>query len=721
MTLGDAVAKAITDKAFTYPTACAVLALDRHGRSIVQSSGRSFLHASSSASGTHVSCSGTTLPLLPQHVFYQDEKLAAGMTRYPTSTGHAVLKVRTAPALMSLQLPCFVEVLTLARRFSSAVCTPIEASRCGLTCDGSSVLSLIPLLGLSNEWAPVIQEEEEYHASFPGYLTSKNGPKLNDDELNTIQSKILRSSLLKEPYDYNFSGSGSDQNLFARLVRGEVPQWRVWEDKKHIAFLTPFANTPGYTVLIPRAHLSSDVFSLEEEAYRDIITAAYQVAQHLKQAFGVSRCGMFFEGYEIDYAHVKLVPVHANEVVNGRSFTPLPGSVPFQKKYEGFLTTQFGPLSGKLNELAEKAACLRGVLKDHDRLTPPASWSRPDSHSLEIVGNEWYTAMLTIQSSFYHASTDFFNRRLGYTYALVPQTTDAISSPMGLGSDSQPVRISLHEQDTFLADSMQFTLEYALRLKEGLIGAYYVGCSFRGEDHDPMHLNQFFHIECELLGDLNDGISVAEQFVMSVASTLLENHGDLIKKAAGSTEHITQLLESFVPNGGSLPRITLDEALALSEIQSTKAVWKYAVDDDPSKGRALTRIGERILIEHFEGAVWLTEMDHVSVPFYQAFAPGTERNKALCADLLLGPGEVLGLGQRHVDVQSVKDALVMHEVPEGNYRWYMDIRDETKGGKHLLTTGWGMGMERFLCWLLGHDDVRDMAIIPRLKGMKFQP
>ncbi|KAL9001596.1 MAG: hypothetical protein Q9188_005442 [Gyalolechia gomerana] len=576
-------------------------------------------------------------------------------------------------------------------------------------------------IAVVSDWEPVINEEEEFHPSFPGFLTSKNGPKLNDSELTATQAKILGSTSLKEPFDYSFSGPSTDQNLFARLVRGEVPQWRVWEDKKHVAFLTPFGNTPGYTVLIPRKHLSSDVFSLDDHDYTDIITAAYQVAQHLKHAFEITQCGMFFEGYEIDYAHVKLVPVHAHSVANGRPFTPVPGSIAFQKKYEGFLTTQFGPLAGDLGELAEKADDIRQLLKNPDRLTPPVAWSRPESHSLEAVRSDWYTAMLTIQSTFYHTSIDFFHRKLGYTYALVPQTTDSISSPMGLGSDSQPVHISLHGQETFLADSMQFTLEYALRLNDGLKGAYYVGCSFRGEDYDQTHLNQFYHIECELFGDLNDGIGVAEAYIMNLATMLLESHGDLIENTAGGTKHINELLELYSSSGRKLPRIELDQALTIPEIQSTIGAWEYAVADDPSKGRALTRTGERILISIFKGAVWLTEMDHLSVPFYQAFVPEKQQSKAQCADLLLGPGEVLGLGQRHVDVQSVKDALEMHEVPEENYRWYMDIRDEAKGGKPLLTTGWGMGMERFLCWLLGHDDVRDMAIIPRLKGMKFQP
>ncbi|KAL9029067.1 MAG: hypothetical protein Q9196_002649 [Gyalolechia fulgens] len=78
---------------------------------------------------------------------------------------------------------------------------------------------------------------------------------------------------------------------------------------------------------------------------------------------------------------------------------------------------------------------------------------------------------------------------------------------MALGSDSQLVRVPLHSQDTFLADSMQLTLEHTLRPKEGLLG-----CSFRGKDYHQIYLNQFCPIESELFGDVHDGIVVAEAY-----------------------------------------------------------------------------------------------------------------------------------------------------------------------------------------------------------------
>ncbi|XP_072020393.1 asparagine--tRNA ligase-like [Amphiura filiformis] len=118
----------------------------------------------------------------------------------------------------------------------------------------------------------------------------------------------------------------------------------------------------------------------------------------------------------------------------------------------------------------------------------------------------------------------------------------------------------------------------------------------------------------------------------------------------------------------------------------------------------------------YGGAVWLTEMDHLAVPFYQSYTDAT-RQKSLAADLLIGLGETLGLGERHATAAEVEQALDHHAVPRDSYKWYTDMRTE----KPMKTSGWGMGTERYLCWLLNHNDVRDMHVIPRFKRKKYLP
>ncbi|MCJ1481016.1 hypothetical protein MMC06_001172 [Schaereria dolodes] len=204
--------------------------------------------------------------------------------------------------------------------------------------------------------------------------------------LERTRDQIAKFSGLTEPFDKQFDGDAADTNIFARIIRGELPQWRVWENNSHVAFLTPYGNTPGFTVIVPRKHLGSDIFALSDNEYVEMVRAAYTVAQYLKEAFGVERCGMFFEGYEIDYAHVKLVPVHHHRLTcEGRTFDVVAGAASFQDTYQGYLTTQLGPLASDLDSITAQAKAMREFHAQAVRIVAPKKWQQPSPQSLEAL------------------------------------------------------------------------------------------------------------------------------------------------------------------------------------------------------------------------------------------------------------------------------------------------------------------------------------------------
>ena len=217
-----------------------------------------------------------------------------------------------------------------------------------------------------------------------------------------------------------------------------------------------------------------------------------------------------------------------------------------------------------------------------------------------------------------------------------------------------------------------------------------------------------------LPGDFATGVTIAERYIVNLTSMFLRDQSETVKAVTGNCGHLQGVLDLYRSNGNTFPQVTVDRALELPMMDAS--TWVYIVPEDPPKGRSITRAGELKLIQHFGGAVWLTEMDHLSVPFYQAYTD-TTRTKGRCADFLLGNGEVLGLGERHRSAVDVESALDLHQTAMKPYQWYMDMRS----AKPLLTTGWGMGVERFLAWVLKHDDIRDLVVMPRMKGMDFSP
>lgn len=333
----------------------------------------------------------------------------------------------------------------------------------------------------------------------------------------------------------------------------------------------------------------------------------------------------------------------------------------------------------------------------------PQSWQDLQKHYLTALQSPWYRTLIEIQDQISASTYQFFSQR-GLKTIHLPITTHSISSPMGLGSDSQPVNIDLFGVDTYLADSMQFMLEYGCRLNPR--GCYYLMPSFRGESADATHLCQFYHSEAEIIGSIDDVMTLVEDYLRFMTQTILEQCRSSLLRVTTNLSHIEHLLAS----NGALPRVTIDEAAQL-------------LGDDPTLiqrrepgFRVLTRSGERALIEHFGGFVWLTEQDHLAVPFYQAFAdPAGKQAKA--SDLLFGLGEVVGSGERHATTAELERALSLHQVDAEPYSWYAKMREQYP----MQTSGFGIGTERYICWLLNHNDVRDCQILPRFNGVPVIP
>jgi len=276
---------------------------------------------------------------------------------------------------------------------------------------------------------------------------------------------------------------------------------------------------------------------------------------------------------------------------------------------------------------------------------------------------------------------------------------------MGRGSDSLPVEVDLFGVTTWLADSMQFMLEYGCRLNAN--GSYYIMPSFRGETPDETHLSQFFHSEAEIPGTLDDVIACVEGYVAYLCGVMLDAAADDICVFTGHLSHLDEMAHLTDP----LPRVTFNEA---TDLLADSPDGLVTAPDGTI--RTLTRAGERQLMARFGGAVWVTHFDHLSVPFYQAFT-GPDQTTACNADLLFGIGETVGAGERHVDDVQLSRALALHEVDPAPYEWYRTMKRMAP----LRTSGFGMGIERFLLWALRHTDIRDLQLFPRANGIQLVP
>ena len=141
--------------------------------------------------------------------------------------------------------------------------------------------------------------------------------------------------------------------IFDQIVSGEMKSWKVWEDEEFLAFLTPFPNTLGFTVVIPKENPGDYVFSLDDELYGRFMRAVKTVANILEKAFDTPRVALVFEGTGVAHVHAKLIPLHGDLADQTDVWSP---HKEFHEEYRGWLTTAEGPKmdDARLDEVQAK-------------------------------------------------------------------------------------------------------------------------------------------------------------------------------------------------------------------------------------------------------------------------------------------------------------------------------------------------------------------------------
>lgn len=149
----------------------------------------------------------------------------------------------------------------------------------------------------------------------------------------------------------------SEDCIFCKIASGEIPSYKVWEDEKHIAFLSPWGNTEGFTVVTTKEHYPSYAFDLPDKILTDLVLATKKVAKLIdKNIEDVGRCGMIFEGFGIDHVHAKIFPMHGT--ANMEEWKPIESKMnTFFKIYPGYISShdvRERQSDEKLEEIAKK-------------------------------------------------------------------------------------------------------------------------------------------------------------------------------------------------------------------------------------------------------------------------------------------------------------------------------------------------------------------------------
>ena len=129
-------------------------------------------------------------------------------------------------------------------------------------------------------------------------------------------------------------------SIFTKIIKGEIPSYKVAENEKYYAFLDINPNSKGHTLVVPKQE-ENKLFDLHQDAYLDLMNFTYKVAKAIEKAVPCERVGMSVIGLEVPHVHVHLIPLHSmadanfskTEELSKEEFQEIAGEIAKNMKY----------------------------------------------------------------------------------------------------------------------------------------------------------------------------------------------------------------------------------------------------------------------------------------------------------------------------------------------------------------------------------------------------
>lgn len=402
-------------------------------------------------------------------------------------------------------------------------------------------------------------------------------------------------------------------------------------------------------------------------------------------------------------------------------------------KVEGILIESAG--SGQRVELAATGIELLG------EADPDLYPLQPKRHSLEFLREiahlrfrtSTFSAVARVRHSMIFAVHRFFHER-GFYNIHTPIIT--ASDAEGAGEMFRVTTLDLHNpprtpdgridfssdffgRETNLTVSGQLEAELAAL---ALTRVYTFGPTFRAENSNTSrHLAEFWMIEPEVaFADNNDNMDLAEdmlKYLIRFALDHCKDDLDFLNKRQQDEEQQKKLDERFYMGlleklhfvvENKFERITYTEAIDIlkNSNYNKKKKFQYPIEE---WGADLQSEHERYLVEkHFKKPVILSDYPKKIKAFYMKLNDDNETVRAM--DVLFPQiGEVIGGSQREEVLEKLLMRMNEMHIPEGQMWWYLDTR---RFGS-VPHAGFGLGFERFVQFVTGMSNIRDVIPFPR--------
>ncbi len=98
--------------------------------------------------------------------------------------------------------------------------------------------------------------------------------------------------------------------LFTKIIQGELPSFKVYENEQHFAFLSTQPLTEGHTLVVPKKEIDTWT-DLNDEEVSKLFIVSKKIALHLQGVFQVKRVAIIVAGFMVPHTHVHLIPCNS--------------------------------------------------------------------------------------------------------------------------------------------------------------------------------------------------------------------------------------------------------------------------------------------------------------------------------------------------------------------------------------------------------------------------
>ena len=125
--------------------------------------------------------------------------------------------------------------------------------------------------------------------------------------------------------------------IFSRIIKGEIPCYKIAENDQFFAFLDINPLSKGHTLVVPK-HETDYIFNIEDKELGQMMVFAKQVAKAIEKAIPCKRIGVAVIGLEVPHAHIHLVPITCE------------GDLDFKKEHLKLSQEEFLEIQKKITE-----------------------------------------------------------------------------------------------------------------------------------------------------------------------------------------------------------------------------------------------------------------------------------------------------------------------------------------------------------------------------------